>query len=87
MVSDGEWLALAFSEDFGQNNYYSYNSDFSDTIYHAIDADFSDSSIYTPLESGGQSPIPNFQAIKDIEVGVKAVEYFIRTGKLYLGID
>ena len=38
-------------------------------------------------ESGGQSPIPKIQAITDIETGVQAVEYFIRTGELYPGIS
>ncbi len=28
-----------------------------------------------------------YLVIKDIEAGVKAVEYFIRTGQLYPGID
>ena len=84
---DGEWIALGFSGDSGQNNYYSYNSAFADTIDRIAEADFSDRSIYTSLNSGGQSPIPKVQAITDIEVGVKAVEYFIRTGKFYPGID
>lgn len=84
---DGEWIALGFSGNFGQNNYYSYNPTFANTIDQISNADFSDKSIYTDLESGGQSPIPKIQAISDIEIGVKAVEYFIRTGKLYPGIE
>ena len=31
--------------------------------------------------------IPKIHAITDIELGVKAVEYFIRTGEFYPGID
>jgi len=84
---DGEWIALTFSGDFGQNNYYLYNPAFAHTADQIDKADFSDKSIYTDLESGGQSPIPKIQAITDIEAGVKAVEYFIRTGELYPGID
>ncbi len=84
---DGEWIALGFSGDFGQNNYYSYNPAFANTADQISKADFSDKSIYTDLESGGQSPIPKIQAITDIEAGVKAVEYFIRTGEFYPGIE
>ena len=28
VLCDGEWLALGFSGDFGENNYYSYNPAF-----------------------------------------------------------
>ena len=85
--SDGKWIALGFSGDCGQDNYYSYNSAFAGTAEQVEKADFSDKSIYTSLESGGQSPIPKIQAITDIEAGIKAVEYFIRTGEFYPGID
>lgn len=84
---DGEWISLGFSGDSGQNNYYIYNPDFANTVGQINKADFSDKSIYTDLQSGGQSPIPKVQAITDIEMGVKAVEYFIRTGKFYPGLD
>jgi len=84
---DTEWISLGFSGDFGQNNYYTYNPAYADTVDQISQADFSDKNIYTNLESGGQSPIPKIQAITDIEVGVRAVEYFIRTGKFYPGID
>ena len=84
---DGKWIALGFSGDFGQNNYYSYNPAFADTADQINKAAFEDKSIWTDLESGGQSPIPKIHAITDIELGVKAVEYFIRTGKRYPGVD
>lgn len=84
---DGEWIALGFSGDCGRDYYSSYNPDFSDTVKQIDTADFSDKSIYTDLESGGQSPIPKIQAIRDIEAGVKTVEYFVRTGELYPGIN
>ena len=84
---NGEWLSLGYSSQNGQNNYYSYNASFADTAGRIGEADFSDETIYSPPESGGQSPIPKIQAITDIATGVKAVEYFIRTGKLYPGID
>lgn len=91
VVSDGKWLSLGYCfeniTDGGFDNYYSYNPDFSDTIDRIMEADFSNESIYTPLNSGGQSPIPKLQAITDMEAGVKAVEYFIRTGERYPGID
>lgn len=75
VLCDGEWLALGFSGDFGENNYYSYNPAF------AGKPDM------TKLKSGGQSPVEKMLAIQDIEAGVKAVEYFIRTGGFYPGID
>ena len=84
---DGKWIALGFSGDCGQNNYFSYNSAFASTADQIEKANFSDKNIYTSLQSGGQSPIPKIQAITDIEAGIKAVEYFIRTGKFYPGID
>lgn len=84
---DGEWISLGFSGDFGQNNYYCYNPAFAGTADQINKAEFEDKSIWTDLESGGQSPIPKIQAISDIELGVKAVEYFIRTGEFYPGID
>jgi len=39
------------------------------------------------VQSGGQSPVEKYLALTNMEAGVKAVEYFIRTGKLYPGID
>ena len=82
----GEWLSLGCSFE-GNENYYSYNPDFADTIHRVEEMDFSDGEVYTSMDSGGQSPIPKIQAITDMQAGVKAVEYFIRTGKLYPGID
>ena len=73
VLCDREWLALAYSSD--NDCYYSYNAQFAGTEE------------WSPLESGGQSPVEKYLAIMDIEEGVKAVEYFIRTGKLYPGID
>lgn len=68
------------------DNYFLYNPSFADTADEILKTDF-DAALYTPLNSGGQSPIPKLNAITDIEEGVKAVEYFIRTGELYPGID
>lgn len=93
VVSDGKWLFLGYCFEAAQNkahgfdNYYSYNPAFAHTADQIMEADFSDERIYTSLESGGQSPIPKIQALTDIEAGVKAVEYFIRTGERYPGID
>lgn len=73
VLCDGEWLALGYMVD--NECYYSYNKDFEGTKE------------LSPLESGGQSPVEKYLAIKDIDAGIKAVEYFIRTGQLYPGID
>lgn len=96
VVSDGKWLFLGYSFEYIEttkdgkfvryNNYCSYNPDFSDTVERIETADFSDKSVYTPISSGGQSPIPKFEAITDMNAGVIAVEYFIRTGNRYPGI-
>lgn len=42
---------------------------------------------FAHVQSGGQSPVEKYLALTNMEAGVKAVEYFIRTGKLYPGID
>lgn len=75
---DGQWLALGVSFCMGtknEKNYYSWNPEYAKTQE------------YAPIESGGQTPIEKSMALADMEAGVKAVEYFIRTGKLYPGID
>ena len=73
VLCDTEWLSLAYTS--GNGWYSSYNFEFAETEE------------LSPLESGGQSPVEKRFAIRDIETGVKAVEYFIRTGELYPGID
>ena len=75
VLCDGQWLALGFCGEFGQNNYYSYNPSFAGVTEK------------TPLLSNGQTPIEKELALQDLEAGVKAVEYFIRTGEFYPGID
>lgn len=89
VLSDGKWLSLGclFDQDGEFHNYYTYNSDYADTAKEVNKFNYSDKNIWTELESGGQSPIPKIEAITDMENGVKAVEYFIYTGKLYPGID
>ena len=84
---DGKWIAIWFWGDLGENTYFSYNPAFVDTAGQVSKMDFSDKSIYTDLKSGGQSPIAKIHALTDIETGIKAVEYFIRTGAFYPGID
>lgn len=90
VVSDGEWLFLGycFQDEIGRfDNWYSYNSDYADTLEQIETAEFSDKNIYTPINSEGQTPIPKVNAITDMDAGLKAVEYFIRTGERYPGID
>ncbi|MBD5148013.1 MAG: hypothetical protein HDT19_04405 [Oscillibacter sp.] len=97
VVSDGKWLFLGYCFEHTEitkdgkfvryDSYCSYNSDFADTVEQIERADFLDRSVYSPINSEGQSPIPKFQAITDMDIGVKAVEYFIRTGERYPGID
>ncbi len=70
--SDGEWLSLVF---YGDKEYTIYNSEF------AGKPDL------TTLKNGGQSLVEKTFAIQDMKIGIKAVEYFIRTGDLYPGID
>lgn len=90
VVSDGEWLFLfcCFEGEDGEPiSYLSYNPEFADTVEQIEEADFSDERIYTPIESGGQSPIPKIHAIQDMELGIRAVDYFIHTGMPYPGLD
>ena len=89
VLSDGEWLSLgcSFDRDGKWQNYYTYNTAYANTAEQVEKFDFSDKSVWTRLESGGQSPVPKIQAITDMENGIRAVEYFIRTGGIYPGID
>lgn len=75
VICDGTWLALGFCGDSGQDNYYCYNAAYSGT------------EDICPLVSEGQSLIKKSLALQDIETGIKAVEYFMRTGGFYPGID
>lgn len=75
VLSDDTWLALGYSSNGGQDNYYSYNPD------------FKGSEEMTPLLSGGQSEVEKYLALTDKQAGIKSVEYFIRTGKLSHNID
>ncbi|MCM1248326.1 MAG: hypothetical protein NC251_07850 [Lachnoclostridium sp.] len=89
VLSDGEWLSIGCSFDCNGKwqNYYTYNAAYADTAEQIKKFNYSDRSVWTALESGGQSPVPKMEAITDMEAGIKAVEYFIRTGELYPGID
>lgn len=90
VLSDGEWLYLGrfkFNENSEDEYYFSYNPDYASTAAQAVEADYSDKSVWTELLSGGQSLIPKIQAITNMKSGVKAVEFFIRTGELHPGID
>ena len=70
---DGEWLAMAYRSDEG--NYYSWNPQ-----YEGVEE-------WAPVQGGGQSPIEKYLALTDIKMGIKVIDYFIRTGKLYPGIE
>ena len=89
VLSDGEWLALrCYFYRNGKDEYFAtYNPDYASTAIQIEDTDYSDMRIWTLLESSRLCPVPKIQAITDMETGVEAVEYFIRTGELYPGID
>ena len=87
VVCDGEWLFIGYCFDDGGDIYYSYNPDFADSLDLIANADFSNEETFSPIKSQGQSPIGKVFAMTDIQTGVKAVEYFIRTGARYPGID
>ncbi len=84
VVSDGEWLSLGYCFDGGETICYSYNPDYAEYLEND---DLLYRERYAPIESGGQSPIEKFTAIKDIKAGVRAVEYFIRTAQRDPRID
>lgn len=75
VVSDGEWLVLGYYKDFGQENYYCWN------------AACAGEKEWSHLYSMGQSPVEKYLTIHDIELGQKAVAYFIWTGELYPAMD
>ena len=91
VLSDGEWLYLARFRLYekGKEDVYifSYNPEYASTDAQIVEFDYSDKGVWTELLSGGQYMIPKIHAISDMESGVKAVEFFIRTGALYPGID
>ncbi len=74
-ICDGEWMALLYGNEEDEVYYSCYNSNF-----EGVEQD-------CPLEYGGQSPIKKYYALKDIALGLEAVEYFIHTGKLYPKIE
>ena len=86
VVSDGEWLSLCYGSE-NTETYFSYNPEYANTVERLEEVDLGDENVYAPIDYDGQSPIPKCQAITDMDAGVKAVEYFIRTGELYPGID
>lgn len=89
VLSDGKWLSLGccFYRNGKDEYYVTYNPDYAGIAEQVETADYSDQSVWTALKSGGQSPVSKLEAITDLEVGVKAVEYFIRTGELYPAVD
>ena len=89
VLSDGKWLSLGccFYRNGKDEYYVTYNPDYAQIAEQIEKADYSDQSVWTALKSGGQSPVSKLEAVTDLEVGVKAVEYFIRTGELYPAID
>ena len=86
VVSDGDWLSLCYDHEETET-YFCYNQEFADTMEQLEEVDLGDENVYAPIDYGGQSPVPKFQAITDMDAGVKAVAYFIRTGERYPGID
>lgn len=91
VLSDGKWLYLArfrlYKNGKEDEYFFSYNPDYASTVGQIKEENYSDKSVWTELLSGGQSIIPKIHAITNMESGVKAVEFFIRTGELYPGID
>lgn len=91
VLSDGKWLYLArfrlYQNGKEDEYFFSYNPDYASTVAQTIEEKYSDKSVWTELLSGGQSIIPKIHAIMNMESGTKAVEFFIRTGELYPGID
>lgn len=90
VLSGDGWITflVQLCEENDEDHYYfCYNPKFQHTKeLLEEDNSFSDE-LYTPLELGGQSPVPKIQALTDIEAGIRAAEYFIRTGKLSREID
>ena len=87
MGNDCIWGCFRLYENDREDEYFfSYNPDYASTIAQIAESNYSDKNVWTELLSGGQSLIPKVHAVTDMESGVKAVEFFIRTGGSYPGI-
>ncbi len=67
------WAALFYDSGDGEVCYSIHNADY-DTV-----------EILAPVEIGGQSPVPKMMATEDMELVVKIMRYFLKTGQLCPG--
>lgn len=69
----GGWAALFYDTGDGEACYSIYNADY-DTV-----------EILCPVEIGGQSPVPKMMATEDMELVIKVMRHFLKTGQLCPG--
>ncbi len=69
----GGWAAVFYDTGDGDASYSVYNADY-DTV-----------EILSPVEIGGQSPVPKMMALEDMELVAKIVRHFLKTGQLCPG--
>lgn len=76
---DNGWIVLQYVENDGTKDACFYSS---------FNPDYLDSKEEAPMEcSDGQSVILMRYTMHDFGLAAKCVEYFVRTGKLYSGMD
>ena len=69
----GGWAALFYDTGDGEVCYSIHNADY-DTV-----------EILAPVEVGGQSPVPKMMATEDMELVVRIMKHFLKTGQLCPG--
>lgn len=69
----GGWAAVFYDTGDGEACYSCYNPDY-DTV-----------EILSPVEIGGQSPVPKMMALEDMELVAKIVRHFLKTGQFCPG--
>lgn len=73
VLCENGWMALGYFDEEHGNYYYSYNEK------------YAGSDELAPMP--GQSPVEKYLALEDLALGIKCVDYFIRTGEFYPGIE
>lgn len=79
---EGPFLTLEFSGDWAAVNYM---DDDHNVYYSCYNPDFTNGSELSPVEIGGQSPVPKMLALNDLGLAADIVREFLEHGKLLTG--
>lgn len=80
MCSENGWVSLSIGEEVYRDKRVTW------TVYQSYDRRYSDSDEAAPIRQG-QDIILKKYTIQDIEAVLQCIEWFIRTGTPYPGID